>query len=289
MRNKLLCLLLSGVLLLSAAYAQTNKPWFKVLSYNIQEGLKKDSVKRNTFIRWADKVDADVIALQEVNHYTNADLEKLGKEMNYPYTALLKERGYPVALISRYPIRNIKRVADQMLHGYLYGEIKGYHFIVLHLNPFDYRKRNDELSHVFEQINALPKSSKILIMGDFNSLSPQDSLNYNYNRRKLEMLVRHEASRPNIKNVNNGKFDYSVIQSLLSAGFVDSWKLMNPSSFEKSAPTPIMKADRDQYVRIDYIWASKRLAKRIAVANIIKDEITDRLSDHYPMILTLKK
>ncbi|MFA4870067.1 MAG: endonuclease/exonuclease/phosphatase family protein [Pedobacter sp.] len=289
MRTKLLCLMLYGVFLLPTTYAQTTKSLLKVLSYNIQEGLKKDTVKRKTFIKWANKVDADVIALQEVNHYTNADLEKLGKEMRYPYTALLKERGYPTALISKYPIHNVKHGTDQMLHGYLYGQIKGYHFIVLHLNPFDYQKRNNELTQVFTQINALPKKAKVLIMGDFNSFSPQDSLNYNYNQRKLEMLVKHEASRPNIKNVNNGKFDYSVIQFLLSGGFVDSWKLMNPRSFEKSAPTPVMKADPDQYVRIDYIWTSNQLAKKIVKANLIKDEVTDRLSDHYPMILTLKK
>lgn len=267
---------------------KSNPKQFKILSYNILEGFKKDSSKRRSFIQWADSIKADVIALQEVNHYSHADIEKLAQEMGYPYAVLLKEKGYPTGLISKYPISNIKRVTDGLVHGYIYGQIKDYHFIVLHLNPLSYEKRQAEIACVLDDAKSLPKKSKVLMMGDFNSLSPQDSSAYNSNDRKLKLLQNQELKRPNIKNLHNGKIDYSVMQSILAAGFIDSWKYLHPTSYEKSAPTPIIKTSADNYVRVDYILVSKRLKKKIAKAYIIKDELTHQLSDHYPTVLILK-
>lgn len=260
----------------------------KILSYNILEGLK-DKEKRALFVRLVDSLQADVLTLQECNHFTHETFLKFAQELSYPYAVLLKEKGYPPGIISKYPIENVQRITEGFLHGYISAEIAGYQFVNLHLNPFMYVKRNAEMEAVIRHLDQLPKNSKTIIMGDFNSLSPQDSSYYNPNKQKLDKLIAHEATRAHIQNVNNGGFDYSVISQLINKGYTDAWKYKNKSRFEKSAPSPVVKHDPDNDVRIDYIWVSTPLKSKIKSVFMIKNKHTDIISDHYPLVLVLKK
>ncbi len=290
--QKWLCLLLCS--LFSIAVYASEKPQarknkgLKILSYNILEGLK-DKEKKALFVKLVDSLQADILTLQECNHFTHETFLKFAQELSYPYAVLLKEKGYPTGIISKYPIEHVQRITEGFLHGYLAAEIAGYQFVNLHLNPFMYAKRNAEMEAVIGYLDQLPKNSKTIIMGDFNSLSPQDSSYYNPNKQKLNKLIAHEATRAHIRNVNNGGFDYSVISQLINKGYTDAWKYKNKDRFEKSAPSPVVKYDPDNDVRIDYIWVSAPLKSKIKSVFMIKNENTDIISDHYPQVLTLKK
>ncbi len=283
----LFCFLFSITVYASEKPEARKNKGLKILSYNILEGLK-DKEKRTLFIKLVDSLQADILTLQECNHFTHESFLKFAQEHSYPYAVLLKEIGYPTGIISKYPIKNILRITDGFLHGYISAEIEGYQFVNLHLNPFMYAKRNAEMDVIISYLNQLPKNSKTIIMGDFNSLSPQDSNYYNPNKQKLNKLIAHEATRAYIRNVNNGGFDYSVISQLINRGYVDTWKYKNRDNYEKSAPTPVVKYDEDNDVRIDYIWVSEPLKSKINTAFMIKNVDTDRISDHYPQVLVLK-
>src|SRR5690606_38157497 len=110
--------------------------YIKVLSYNVFEGFRGDAINIATFKKWADTLNADVIAFQEMKYFTKASLKSFAAEMGYPYTVMFHETGLPVALVSRYPITDIKTVPSD-IH-LIEATILGYHFFVIHLNPYTY-------------------------------------------------------------------------------------------------------------------------------------------------------
>lgn len=256
----------------------------KVLSYNVLKGFSECQSNMQKFKLWIDTLKPDVIALQEMNGYTQASVEQLAAGLGYPYAVIHKETGFPLALLSRTPIEMVKKHTLGMTHGYLYGKIQGHHFFVTHLDPNTYTKRITELQILMDQVNTIPKSEKVLIMGDLNNMSPQDSVDYN-NTTKMNLIRQTEANNPEVKILNNGKIDYTAIQNILDNGFYDSWKMFS-SKYEKSAPTKLRT--HNNYVRIDYIFVNRTLSNDYEKAYLVKDGVTDYLSDHYPMVFIFK-
>ena len=261
----------------------TTKTTFKVLSYNVYEGFSGSAVNIRNFKQWIDTVKPDVIAIQELKNFTKVSLKVFAQDMGYSYSLMWHESGLRVALISRYPITDIKTVPSD-LH-LIEAKVLDYHFFVIHLSPLTYQIRQDEMQIILQRTRAIGKTEKILMMGDFNNMSPQESDSYN-NKAKMDLVKASEVNNPEVKILNNGKIDYQAIQMVLNEGFYDSWKIFH-AEYDKSAPTKLR--NHSNYTRIDYIWLNKTLLNSYKNAYLVKDSFTDYMSDHYPMILILNK
>lgn len=254
-----------------------------IMSYNTLDGHFRDSPAKEDYVTWVKKIQPDIIAYQEMNKFTQDSLEQLAKLYDHPYAVLLKEEGYPVALSSKYPIVNIQKVTENMHHGYLYVTTKDLHIFVLHLSPFSFQKRFEELHTILAHASSLPKDSKVLIMGDFNAFSRKDS-GY-YGKDLLESRkVRDKKYKQT--NLNNGNLDFSVIDLISSYGYVDSYWLFN-NNFKHTLPTNIDNSRVKR--RIDYIWANDVMTPYLKESGIIHDESTDNLSDHYPIFIKVSE
>lgn len=258
---------------------------FKVLSYNVYEGFRNDSIYIKAFQKWVAERSPDVVAFQEMNGFSKEKLVDLAKGAGYKYNVLQKRAGFPIALMSKYPITNVLKVTEGMQHGFLYGKIAGYHFFVTHLHPGNYENRIVEVDTLLKYINRVPKNEKILLMGDLNNMSPLDKHDYD-NPDKMKLVFNSEKNNPGSKITNNGVIDFTAMQKLLDAGLYDTWRLFN-TVYDKSAPTKLRK--HKNYTRIDYIYVNEALKADVVDATIVKDDLTDVLSDHYPMLLILKK
>ena len=256
---------------------------FKVLSYNVYEGFSGDPVKIQNFKKWIDTMKPDVIALQEMKNFTKVSLQSFAQEMGYNYTLMWHEAGLPVALIAKMPITDIKTVPSD-LH-LIQAKVLDYNFFVIHLSPLTYDLRKAEMEIILQRVRALPKTEKVLMMGDFNNMSPQDASFYN-TTAKMDLVRASEVNNPGVKVLNNGQIDYSTIQNVMNEGFYDTWKMFR-ANYEKSAPTKLRT--HGNFTRIDYIWISNTLRYNYKDAYLVKDAYTDYMSDHYPMVLTLKK
>lgn len=237
------------------------------------------------FRDWVDTLRPDVVAFQEMQHMSQEQFALFAESCGFPYAVLLKETGFPVALASRFPITNIEKVTKGMHHGFIYATIEGYRFVVLHLSPVTYEKRVEEVYTLLDFVKVRAMGKPLLVMGDFNNLSPQDSMDYD-NPHKLKLMVQSELNHPGQKSLRDGKIEYTAIRALINAGFTDTWKLFH-SQYEKSAPTKVRT--HTNYSRIDYIWVNEVLRKQCVNAYLVKDAVTDYLSDHYPMVLVLHK
>lgn len=264
-----------------------NASVLKILSCNVLKGFSGDIDIERTFQEWIKERKPDVVAIQELNGFNQKRLNEFAEKMGFPYAEMHKEDGYPLGLISKYPIHNVKKITNGMRHGILYGKILDYNFIITHLVSYTYQQRIKEVdSVVLKLVEELPKNEKIIMMGDFNNMSPEDKQYYDENPIKIQLLVNSERNNPGNTSLKNGKIDYTAIQKVLDVGFYDTYKMFN-KHYDKSAPTKIK--NHNNYTRIDYIWVNKSVKPYCLDMFIVKDHFTDYMSDHYPTLLILKK
>ena len=77
--------------------------------------------------------------------------------------------------------------------------------------------------------------------------------------------------------------DYTVTGAMVKASYIDVLSLFH-SDFQLSIPTK--KYGSKYPKRIDYMWVNPKFAKFATSANFIYDDVTDKLSDHYPLFVT---
>lgn len=281
----ILCLLAFTTLLLSFTSSKTGrKTPFSVITYNVWNGFESESQRRNTFVDWAREQHADVIAFEELNNFTQDSFARLASTWGHPYAVILKEKGYPVGISSRYPITHVYRLIPGMHHGCLYAEIKGTSFFVVHFSPFSSAKRLQEARAVLHTLQEKERAGKpVIILGDFNSFTPYDSIFYTRTGIRDSMQLAQEKNKV-LQNLDeNNKLDYKVIRTFLDAGFYDSYSLFH-KKFESSYPTKIYPViPLSEKIKIDHILLSKEIKDRCKQVEIIKDAVTDTLSDHYPV------
>jgi exodeoxyribonuclease-3 len=277
------------VLLHTSIQAQQS-PVFTLISYNVLEGFERNTGKMETYVNWVRPFQPDMVALMELNAFTQGKLENMARQYNHPYAVLLKETGYAVGITSRFPIVNVQKVLDNMHHGYIYAVINGYHVFVTHLSPHRSAKRHEEIRNILAAAALIPRKEKIMIMGDLNSFSAKDSAVYN-EPGKLERMLDLEKKTPHLANLHNGKFDYGVPKILEQAGYTDAFYLFH-DHFDSSFPTKkygLNYSFDGGYSRLDYVWLNTALKKKCLDARFIKDPVTDTLSDHYPLLVKLKE
>src|SRR5690606_20141646 len=209
-------------------------------------------------------INPDILTLQEVNGFTQRDLELLSIKYGHPYAILVKSEGYPTAITSRYPIVNVQRVLDNITHGFIQCKIEGLNFIVLHLNAHSEDKRRQEIATVLQTIKYSDSRSNWFIMGDFNSVSPLDHSHF------------------------KGTKDYTIHRKILDFGLMDALKLnRNVEEFIATCPTPCFRTKGGKLLRYDFIYMSKDLKSRFVSSEVIKDSFTANYSDHYPVKVEL--
>ncbi|MBC9932647.1 endonuclease/exonuclease/phosphatase family protein [Chitinophaga qingshengii] len=277
--KKRFLLLIFCCLYMAGAQAQ-----LRVLSYNILEGMVTDTTKGKTvFVDWVKQFNPDIVALQECNKFTQKSLEELAATWGHPYAVIVKENGYPTGLTSRYPITNIQKVTENMTHGFIMANVLDYNIVVLHLNPHKFRKRNEEMRNILANVEQKNNKKGWILMGDFNSNTPQDLPRLDTNRVKVAHLNAVKKN-PNIENLNDGNIDFQVQQQMLDAGFVDA--LYEYDRLERATAGSDTIRSKS---RIDYIYLSKDLAKRVKTCHFIYDDFTAKYSDHRPVYMELKK
>ena len=260
----------------------------RIISHNVWYGFTKVPDRKKTWIAWMNEQVPDIVSLQELNGYTPQKLSEDAKSYGHAYSALLKEEGFPTGITSRYPIEDIQRITEGFHHGLLRVRIEQIYFYVIHLHPSNWETRKTEINQILENIEELPPDSKVILIGDFNTFSPLDSVYYSHG--KLEPFFNERDEQYGEKNLNNGKLDYTVIQEVMDFGFIDLEASSRPTTFQfpGSFPTLIEKeGEHGDQRRLDYVFASGNLAKNVTQAKIIASDTALILSDHLPVVVDL--
>ncbi len=251
----------------------------RLLSYNVLEGLQQSDKKRRLFIDWVKRHDPDIICYQELNSFTLQSLSRLAKKYHHPYSAMYKIDNYPVGISSKYPIEGIEKLKMKgSVHGCILAQVLGINIFTVHLSPGSLTKRIEEMKGLAAKAKFFSSNSYTIFAGDFNSFSEFNKNTYSTNW--------HDAMSEMKPNVTQ---DFTVTNTLLDMGYTDSYTLFH-DKFERSAPTTKYFKHPDQWqgVRYDYVFLSPALSRFCISSDIIKDDTTDHLSDHYPNIVDFK-
>ena len=210
----------------------------RVMSYNIFNGFEwgKDTDRINRFVDYIEEQDPEVLALKK-------------------------------------PIKLVKKLTEGYGHGLLHVETYNHTFLVTHLNPSSDKIRLKEANNITEYMAENKLTTKTLLMGDLNAVSPFDA----------DYLEQNRYDSPN---------DYSVISQFLSAQLYDICRVYVPREKRLTFPTAILiynsknrAVQESKGSRIDYIFGTKDMLESITDAYILNENDPDYLSDHYPIAI----
>lgn len=248
----------------------------KLISWNVN-GLRACAVKG--FGESFKALDADVVCLQETKMQAGQlDLEFDGYESYWNYA---DKKGYSgTAIYTRVKPLSVSNDIGIDEHDHegrvITMEFDDFYLVCVYVpNSQDELKRltyrmkweDDFRSYV----SGLAEKKGVVICGDLNVAHNDIDI-------KNPASNRHNAG---FTDEERGKFN-----ALLDAGFVDSWRMLNPDTVKYSWWSYRFKArERNAGWRIDYFIVSESMKDRISGAEI-HNEIFG--SDHCPVELDLK-
>ncbi|MDR0261883.1 MAG: endonuclease/exonuclease/phosphatase family protein [Sphingobacterium sp.] len=277
------------------AKSQVDHP-MKIISYNIWNGFEHTKAKADKFVYWMERQQSDIVALEELVDFTQADLQQLAESYGHHYSVLLKEKGYPVGITSRYPITLIKAQEDGFWHGMLHVKIKDIDFIVTHLSPFSWKYRLKEAQQIVDYIKS-NSLNNCMIMGDLNAYSPLDAIWLERKDQLRKNLLNWDQAHPEYGNMRGQRFDYSVLSTFMTAGFDDCiGRMVFPENKRVSFPTATLYGwnwgdSRLTAVaeRLDYILLSESLSPLVKEVEVHNGPDLEGISDHYPVSVVISQ
>jgi len=245
----------------------------KIVSWNVN-GLR--SVYKKNFLDWFYKEDADIVCLQE----TKASENQLPFDLTYPkgyysFFNSASKRGYAGVVV--YTKIKPSSIGNNLGLGAFDQEgrileLEFPEFILMNLY-IPHGGRNKEklfyklavYENLFNKLNFI-RDKQIILAGDFNVAHKEIDL---------------ARPKENLNNIMFTPMERKQIDTLIEAGFVDSFRYFNKEGGNYTW-WPYMKEAREKNLgwRIDYIFVSKGLLPKLKSAFILNDV---RSSDHCPV------
>ena len=296
MKNVKNFLFLLCCLFCTAGFCQDkdNQP-FKLISYNIWNGLSEGPDCRSNFLRWINEQKPDVVALEELVGFTEKKLAELAAEYGHPYVAIVKEKGYPVGITSKQPIEIVSKNVEGYWHGMLHVKTYNLDLIVTHLSPFEWEYRLKEAQQITQYI-AQHQLENYMLMGDLNAYSPHDAdILESHTTLMKNMKNWDKTNKNNYHNMRGERFDYSVLSEFFSIGMRDAIQMFVPAEKRMSYPAaflnklkwgdPTLKMRGE---RLDFILVSDTLIPYCENAFVHNGEENEGISDHYPVSVIMR-
>jgi endonuclease/exonuclease/phosphatase family metal-dependent hydrolase len=256
----------------------------RVLTYNAWYDFTQKADRKPEWLRYVRSLQSDILALQELNGYTEEKLAEDGKFWGHKFTALLKKDGFPTGITSRYPVENLRRVTEGYHHGMLSCKTGGIQVYVIHLHPGHWEIRHQEIDLLLKTLASHQLKEPVLLIGDFNTFSARDQAHYQQSPDMIPFFRRLDIRWKSNRNLRNDRLDYSHLQKIERAGYQDVIAERR-ERFLGTFPTKLrLDEDNGPPRRLDYIFANKVLADKCIKAQYLINSKTDLLSDHYPAI-----
>jgi exodeoxyribonuclease-3 len=249
----------------------------KVVSYNIENGARHTYFLLQQLIR---NEAPDVLCMQEADHWHEGDLSRMEDfALSLGFRAVIfgdSNTDCKIITFSKLPVEESQVFTDGFTHCAVRAIISdGAHKVAIwntHLDPFDEEARMREARFIAREVTA-----DSIIMGDMNSLSRADK----YTDTFLEGL-RHQGN----DRYGTTVLRYDTTDYFSDKGFVDvaAAKRRNANTFPaRSGIEPF----HCHTMRLDYIFAPSQWLDAFSSVEVIKNELTHRISDHFPITFQL--
>ena len=242
----------------------------RLLSYNIERG----GVGREQAI--ADVINRDhphIVVLQEASRPDV--VARLARATGMAHSGA--HRGRSLGFLSRFPIRAPRWVRPRWSqHAYLELtpegldlRIIGVHLSAVHA-AWTEARRVRELRALLDAV-AKDGREPHIVVGDFNTIAPDERLDVSRLPRRLRLLVW----------LSGGRIRWQTIAIMLGAGYVDGFRHLQPKEPGFTFPT------WDPHVRLDYAFVPKVMAAALTACEVLTVVDAPRASDHFPLRVDL--
>ena len=258
--------------ILIAAFSQAVAVSIRVATYNVQLGLEApDTTGHTAALAVLKRIDADVVALQEVNiaDEQSGSLASFADHLGYPYRFVPSgalDSQSRVALLSRYPFKEnttqsiiSPNGANEMTRAAAIACIdvpetnQDPYFITAHLKCCNSRdsdafRRAVEMLRIKNHLNALQlnKNDNVFFMGDFNLL-PNDRI---YNSLPADLPASY---------VLGDDVEFDVIYHADPTAYFTQEGLLNPGYLQQDQQSPATYSGGSV---LDYILVSESILAR---------------------------
>lgn len=262
------------------------------MEYNIFNGffdrdknneLKPNKEREQAAKKIVNQEKPDILILTEADHTKNKNFKQNYKEIfNYPHGVFaskpLAHRDFGIGILSKYPIVKHKTFLfpkSRWIKTSIKIKKKIIHLDAIHPNPHNTQKEKENL---FKKL-VNKKENPYIVGGDFNAISPYDK----YDKKSLlnnftKKLNNLEKANKIVKEI----IKTNIIRFLIKKGLKDTYKEKN----KKQDYSYHTQLSGNNYMRIDYILCSKDF--KIISSGIIKNELAEKASDHYPIYAVLE-
>jgi exodeoxyribonuclease-3 len=110
-----------------------------------------------------------------------------------------------------------------------------------------------------------------VLSGDFNTLAPGETFDVRLLPLRLRSLVW----------MSGGHIRWRTVQTVLDAGYVDSFRMLHAGDPGLTLPTPA------PHIRIDYVFVPSPFADRVVRCDVVRHPQAATASDHYPILAEL--
>jgi exodeoxyribonuclease-3 len=111
-----------------------------------------------------------------------------------------------------------------------------------------------------------------VLCGDFNTVAPGDPFAVS------KLPIRY---RP-LMWLSGGSVRWRTIQTVLDAGYIDSFKTLHPDQPGLTLPAG------DPHIRLDYVFVQKNQGSRVLACEVVKHPAAATASDHLPVVADLR-
>lgn len=254
----------------------------RLMTYNIFNGGEE---RLPLIIEVIKREKPDYVTLNESNTFAannNEILKRVASAVNLPYCdlALSGQYDYHVAVLSKYPLKEVSKLQPLMracLITRIDSELGSISIASLHLTPDTEDLRHPEIDLI---VNSQRAYQNRILMGDMNSLAKHD----NYPPQVIEIFNDTQLK----KFTTDSKLRFDAIDKIISSGYHDSAQHLGKNE-ESTIPTEINQDPaHNTKLRLDYIFVSKPLLPHLADYSVIKNGLTNKASDHHPVVITLE-
>lgn len=226
----------------------------------------------------------DYLTINEANGFEAGNQQRLrylSEQTGLPYyhLSLSGSQAYHVAVLSKYPFKVVEELKPLIRAGIatvVNAESGEMSIVGAHLAPYTEELRIPEIELI---VKHQAKYNHRILMGDMNSLSPQDG----YSEKIIDNFNETQLN----KFTSDSKLRFNVVQKLLDSGYVDCGVLLGAEK-TPTAPTASNEDDSHANMRLDYIFVSEALRENVKTYQVVKNDYAEQASDHYPVIVELE-
>ena len=243
---------------------------FRLLTYNILHG---GGGRVDAIAQVINACAPDLVLLQEATNPANVERLAIATGMEDGRTFQRQSLGYlsrkKVSFfqwirprISRHAFLEVVPAGDEL-------RVFGVHLSAVHA-AWTERRRVLELHALLKSIDQHREGFHVLT-GDFNTVAPGEEFNTDKLPFRLKPLIW----------LSGGSVRWRTIQTVLDAGYVDAFKLKNPTDPGMTLPT------NDPHIRLDYVFVPHAHSTRVMACEVFRHSAAVGASDHFPVVADL--